>query len=137
MLASYPTPVESWTNPSLDKQYESAQAIVAAIRKLRVDYNLMKQRPTVYVAISNSSSSGDSSSSFTEVVQQLAGDIACLGSCSEVVLLQGEDVPPVGCSVAIVNDAVTVHMQLKVRERGSGVQSAIFAPVIQAVNGQS
>lgn len=137
MLASYPTPVESWTNPLLDKQYESAQAIVAAIRKLRVDYNLMKQRPTVYVAISNSSSGGDSSSSFTEVVQQLAGDIACLGSCSEVVLLQGEDVPPVGCSVAIVNDAVTVHMQLKVRERGSGVKSANFAPVIQAVNGQS
>jgi valyl-tRNA synthetase len=119
MLAPYPTAVEGWTNPALDKQYEAAQAITAAIRKLRTDYNLMKQRPAVYVSVSSSSSSSsDSSSGFVEVVQQLGSDIACLGSCSEVVLLQEGVSPPQGCSVAIVNDAVTVHMQLKVRARG-------------------
>lgn len=123
MLAPYPTPIEGWTNTTLDKQYEAAQAVVAAIRKLRADYNLQKQRPTVYVSVSSSSSSsegggsGSSSSTgvfFAEVVQQLGGDIACLATCSEVVLLQGGAAAPGGCSVAIVNDAVTVHMQLKV-----------------------
>lgn len=136
MLAPYPTAVEGWTNPGLGRQYEAAQAVVGAIRKLRTDYNLTRQRPAVYVSVSSSSSSsgdaGDGSSSssvgaeFREVVQQLSGDIACLANCSEVVLLQeGEPAPP-GCSVAIVNEAVTVHMQLKVswgRERQDGCSS--------------
>jgi valyl-tRNA synthetase len=123
MLAPYPTAVEGWTNPALDKQYEAAQAITAAIRKLRTDYNLMKQRPAVYVSVSSSSSSD--SSGFVDVVQQLAGDIACLGSCSEVVLLQEGVAPPQGCSVAIVNDAVTVHMQLKVRASGGVMECVV------------
>lgn len=114
MLAPYPTPVEGWTDAALDRQYEGAQAIVGAIRKLRSDYNLMKQRPAVYVAVSSSSSGSSDAGGFGEVVSALAGDIACLGSCSEVVLLGGDGTPPAGCSVAIVNDAVTVHMQLKV-----------------------
>lgn len=113
MLAPYPTAVEGWTNPALDKQYEQAQAIVGSIRKLRTDYGLTKQRPAVYVAVSSSSSSSDSSG-FVEVLQQLSGDIACLATCSEVTLLQEGASAPAGCSVAIVNDAVTVHMQLKV-----------------------
>jgi valyl-tRNA synthetase len=106
MLAPYPTAVEGWTNSSLDKQYESAQEIVVAIRKLRGDYGLTKQRPAVYISSRDSTCSA--------VVQQLRADIACLATCSEVVLLQQGAAAPAGCSVAIVNDAVTVHMQLKV-----------------------
>jgi valyl-tRNA synthetase len=128
MLAPYPTAVEGWTNTGLDRQYEAAQAVVGAIRKLRTDYNLTRQRPAVYVSVSSSSSSGDagdgssSSSSvgaeFRAMLQQLSGDIACLAMCSEVELLQEGAAAPLGCSVAIVNEAVTVHMQLKVRPAG-------------------
>jgi valyl-tRNA synthetase len=107
MLAPYPTAQQGWSQPELDSQYEQAQAVVAAIRKLRSDYGLTRQRPTVYVACS--------SAARAEVIQGLAGDIACLSTSAEVLLLAADAPVPPYSSVAIVDDVVTVHMVLKVR----------------------
>jgi valyl-tRNA synthetase len=107
MLAPYPTAQQGWSQPELDSQYEQAQAVVAAIRKLRSDYGLTRQRPTVYVACS--------SAARADVIQALAGDIACLSTSAEVLLLAADAPAPPYSSVAIVDDVVTVHMLLKVR----------------------
>lgn len=107
MLAPYPTAQPGWSQPELDSRYEQAQAVVAAIRKLRSDYGLTRQRPTVYVACS--------SAARAEVIQALAGDIACLSTSAEVLLLAADAPLPAYSSVAIVDDVVTVHMVLKVR----------------------
>eukprot|EP00775_Hariotina_reticulata_P010346 gene10346-10503_t len=104
MLASYPAAMAGWSDPQLDSNYEAAKAVVFAIRKLRNDYALTRQRPSVYISCS--------SSSLAPVLQQLSGDIACLSTSSEVVLLQQGAVAPAGCSVAIVDDTTTVHMLL-------------------------
>lgn len=106
MLAPYPTKQPSWSQPELDKSFEEAQAVVAAIRKLRSDYGLTRQRPTVYVSCSSSSRAG--------VLQSLSADIACLSGSSEIVPLSDGAAAPAGCSVAIVDDTTTVHMMLKV-----------------------
>ncbi|WIA29336.1 hypothetical protein OEZ86_011841 [Tetradesmus obliquus] len=105
MLAPYPTAQPGWSQPELDSRYEQAQAVVAAIRKLRSDYGLTRQRPTVYVACS--------SAARAEVIQALAGDIACLSTSAEVLLLAADAPLPAYSSVAIVDDVVTVHMVLK------------------------
>lgn len=107
MLAPYPAPNPAWASPEADAQFEFGQAVVGAIRKLRSDYGLTKQRPAVYITCSDAGRAA--------IVQQLAGDIATLSSSSEVVLLQGGAAAPAGCSVAIVDDATTVNMLLKVR----------------------
>jgi valyl-tRNA synthetase len=106
MLAPYPTAQQGWSQPELDSQYEQAQAVVAAIRKLRSDYGLTRQRPTVYVACS--------SAARADVIQALSGDIACLSTSAEVLLLAADAPVPPYSSVAIVDDVVTVHMLLKV-----------------------
>jgi valyl-tRNA synthetase len=106
MLSPYPTAQQGWSQPELDSQYEQAQAVVAAIRKLRSDYGLTRQRPTVYVACS--------STARADVIQALAGDIACLSTSAEVLLLAADAPVPPYSSVAIVDDVVTVHMLLKV-----------------------
>jgi valyl-tRNA synthetase len=79
---------------------------VAAIRKLRNDYGLTKQRPSVYVSCTDAGKAG--------VIQSLARDVATLSTSSEVFLLEAGASAPVGCSVAIVDDSTTVNMLLKV-----------------------
>eukprot|EP00878_Enallax_costatus_P001054 GHUV01001189.1.p1 GENE.GHUV01001189.1~~GHUV01001189.1.p1 ORF type:complete len:843 (+),score=324.29 GHUV01001189.1:29-2530(+) len=105
MVSPYPTSHPDWSQPELDKDFEEAQAVVAAIRKLRSDYGLTRQRPTVYVSCSSSSRAG--------VLQSLSADIACLSGSSEIVLLEEGGSAPAGCSVAIVDDTTTVHLMLK------------------------
>lgn len=107
MVSPYPTSQPGWSQPELDRNFEQAQAVVAAIRKLRSDYGLTRQRPTVYVSCSSNSRAG--------VLQLLSADIACLSNSSEVLLLDEGASAPGGCSVAIVDDTTTVHMMLKVR----------------------
>jgi valyl-tRNA synthetase len=109
MLAPYPAAMAGWSDPQLDSNYDAAKAVVFAIRKLRNDYALTRQRPSVYISCS--------SSSLAPVLQQLSGDIACLSTSSEVVLLQQGAAAPAGCSVAIVDDTTTVHMLLTVSRR--------------------
>jgi valyl-tRNA synthetase len=118
MLAPYPAPNPAWACPEADAQFEFGQTVVNAIRKLRSDYGLTKQRPAVYITCSDAGRAA--------IVQQLAGDIATLCSSSEVVLLQGGAAAPAGCSVAIVDDATTVNMLLKVGgvggDEGTGLE---------------
>lgn len=106
MLAPYPAAQPGWSQPQLDKQYEQAQAVVAAIRKLRSDYGLTRQRTTVYVACSSPERAA--------MLQTLAADIACLSTSAEVLLLDEGAEKPAYCSVAIVDDTTTVHVLLKV-----------------------
>jgi len=105
MVAPYPTHNPAWSSPQSDSDYEYAQAVVAAIRKLRNDYGLTKQRPSVYVSCTDAGKAA--------VIQTLARDIGTLSTSSEVLLLEAGAPAPVGCSVAIVDDSTTVNMLLK------------------------
>lgn len=107
MLAPYPTPTPGWDDSSLEASFDYMQSLVNAIRKLRSDYGLTKQRPTVYVSCSDSARSG--------VLSGLCGEAATLSTSSDVQVLEGGQSAPAGCSVAIVDDATTISMLLKVR----------------------
>eukprot|EP00877_Chromochloris_zofingiensis_P001129 jgi/Chrzof1/11016/Cz05g20150.t1 len=105
MLAPYPTPTPGWDDSSLEASFDYMQSLVNAIRKLRSDYGLTKQRPTVYVSCSDSARSG--------VLSGLCGEAATLSTSSDVQVLEGGQSAPAGCSVAIVDDATTISMLLK------------------------
>ncbi len=53
MLTSYPSPVEGWDDPAAERAMEYALSVVVAVRKLRSDYGLNKQKPHLYVAVTD------------------------------------------------------------------------------------
>jgi hypothetical protein len=89
------------------------QAVVTTLRKLRADYNLVRQRPACFVAVSDAARA--------KALAALAADAATLSTSSSVeVLGPAAGAPPAGCSVAIVDDVTTVHMLLKVTDGDYG-----------------
>ncbi|KAG2489910.1 hypothetical protein HYH03_011547 [Edaphochlamys debaryana] len=105
MLTPYPAPVASWDDPAAECAMETALAAVGAARKLRNDYGITKQKPHLYIAVTDADKAAQ--------LQSLALEVATLSSSSAVTLLAAGEAAPLGCSVAIVDDSVTVHMLLK------------------------
>ncbi len=51
MLAPYPAAVPAWDDAQLERDFEGVQAVIGAARKLRSDYGLVKQRPSLFLAV--------------------------------------------------------------------------------------
>ncbi|GIL56694.1 hypothetical protein Vafri_11999 [Volvox africanus] len=105
MLTPYPTPVAGWDDPSAERAMEYALSVVVAVRKLRSDYGLNKQKPHLYVAVTD----GDKAA----MLRGLSLEVVTLSTSSDLTLLGAGVTAPLGCSVAIVDEATTVHMLLK------------------------
>ena len=53
MLTSYPAPVEGWYDADAERAMEYALSVVVAVRKMRSDYGLNKQKPHLYVVVTD------------------------------------------------------------------------------------
>ena len=105
MVAEYPKPRDAWAAPGLERDFADMQAVVAALRKLRNDYGLTKQRPAAFVACADAARAA--------ALRALAPEAAALSASAAVEVLAPGAAAPAGCSVAIVDDATTAHMLLK------------------------
>jgi valyl-tRNA synthetase len=105
MLAPYPEFEAELARPQLEVSFDYVQAVVSAARKLRSDYGLaLRQKPALFVTVSSDDKRA--------VLASLASEVAALCTSSGVAVLPGDAPTPPGCSVAIVDDATTVKMQL-------------------------
>ena len=51
MVQPYPQVQQSWQNPEVEEQMQIADSIVKAVRKLRNDYGLQRQRPELFIQV--------------------------------------------------------------------------------------
>lgn len=54
MVQPYPEAQQSWQNGEVEEQMQIADSIVRAVRKLRNDYGLQRQRPELFIQVANS-----------------------------------------------------------------------------------
>jgi hypothetical protein len=91
----------------VDLEMELVMKVVTRTRNLRADYELQKQRPKLFLSVS-----GDADARVAPCLTARHAEIAALSTSeSAEVLPPGARAPP-GCGVAIVSEAVTVHMLL-------------------------
>lgn len=51
MVQPYPEVQQSWQNAKVEEQMQVADSIVRAVRKLRNDYGLQRQRPQLFIQV--------------------------------------------------------------------------------------
>ncbi|KAG2438857.1 hypothetical protein HXX76_005397 [Chlamydomonas incerta] len=105
MLAPYPSPTAGWDAPAAERAMDYCLAVVGTCRRLRNDYGITKQKPHIYVAVTDADKAA--------ALRSLSLEVATLSSSSDVTLLAAGEAAPLGCSVAIVDEATTLHMLLK------------------------
>ena len=76
-----------------------------AVRSMRADYSLVKQRPNLYIRCFEISRS--------EKLKQFSDLICTLTTSSAVMFLEAAEQPPVGCAIQTVSAKCEVHLLLK------------------------
>ena len=51
MMQPYPEPQESWQNSKVEESMQLADTVIRAVRKLRNDYGLQRQRPQLFIQV--------------------------------------------------------------------------------------
>lgn len=51
MMQPYPEPQQAWHNPEAEEHMQLVDNIVRAVRKLRSDYGLQRQRPQLFIQV--------------------------------------------------------------------------------------
>ena len=51
MMQPYPEPQQSWQNRQVEESMQLADNVIRAVRKLRNDYGLQRQRPQLFIQV--------------------------------------------------------------------------------------
>lgn len=51
MMQPYPEPQQSWQNSKVEESMQLADTVIRAVRKLRNDYGLQRQRPQLFIQV--------------------------------------------------------------------------------------
>ena len=51
MMQPYPEPQQAWQNPEVEEHMQLAENLLRAVRKLRGDYGLQRQRPQLFIQV--------------------------------------------------------------------------------------
>nr|CAB3267596.1 valine--tRNA ligase-like [Phallusia mammillata] len=94
-----------WSNDVIEAKMDFAMNIVKVTRSLRGEYNLTKTKAKLYVHCTDDDKAG--------VATEYSTIIQTLSYSSKVEVLTGDNKPPPGCAVAIVNDKCDVNLMLK------------------------
>jgi len=94
-----------WNDSCLDQDVEFALSVVKAVRSMRAEYSLVKQRPNLYIRCFEAS--------LSEKLKQFSDLICTLSTSSAVTFLEAAEQPPVGCAIQTVSAKCEVHLLLK------------------------
>ena len=50
-MQPYPEPEQAWQNPEVEEHMQLAENLLRAVRKLRGDYGLQRQRPQLFIQV--------------------------------------------------------------------------------------
>jgi len=105
-VTPYPEPDKfQWHNSCLDQDVDFALSVVKAVRSMRAEYSLVKQKPNLYIRCFEVS--------LLEKLKQFSDLISTLSTSSAVTFLDAEEQPPAGCAIQTVSAKCEVHLLLK------------------------
>lgn len=103
-LAPYPAADDARRDAEAEARVAHLMSAVTRVRALRVDYGLNREKVAVFVSSKDDARRAEAAESTDE--------FATLATASRVVVLAEGEAPPAGCGVAVVDDAITVHLEL-------------------------
>lgn len=105
MLASYPVHVKGISSPETEANFENVKTIIRSTRALRQSYNI-KPSDTVelYVKVNQDAA--------TVYIEAQKDDICTLAK-AQCTVMDNSGVPPQGCAVKVVDDNISIHLNLK------------------------
>ncbi|XXG89905.1 hypothetical protein AAC387_Pa12g1796 [Persea americana] len=107
MIAEYPTVIEEWTNERIEEEMDLIESAVKSLRSLRplLPPNERHERRPGFVLCRTEA--------VADVIRNQELIISTLASLSSLKILNENDVAPVGCAVAIVNEHLSVYLQVE------------------------
>ncbi|KAK8936168.1 Valine--tRNA ligase [Platanthera zijinensis] len=103
MLSDYPSVKESWTNEVIESSMDIVISTVRKIRSLRPPSDKNERRAAFALC------RGDD---IVLIIKAYEFEILTLASLSSLKVLLEDDMPPPGCAVDVVNDKLSVYLQL-------------------------
>jgi valyl-tRNA synthetase len=106
MIAQYPLPMPTASRPEAEAAFSLFQEIIRAGRSLRSDYDIVPSKSTtMFFAVADATSRA--------IVDDQRSDFKTLLKCESLTIVGDRAEVPSGCSTYIVNDRITVYLQLK------------------------
>jgi valyl-tRNA synthetase len=106
MIATYPTKNEAWSNDKVERSMRDAIEFVKSLRSMKSSYNVApKAKPNAFAKCSDADV-------IAAIKENLTG-IQTLASVGEITILDSNIDVPIGCGVTVVNDQLTVYIELK------------------------
>ncbi|XP_011626495.1 valine--tRNA ligase, mitochondrial 1 [Amborella trichopoda] len=107
MMSDYPSVVEEWTNEEIENEMNLIESTVRSIRSLRtlLPPNERHERRPAFVLCKTNAVAG--------IIKQHELEISTLATLSSIKVLTENDATPVGCAVNIVNEHLSVYLQVQ------------------------
>eukprot|EP00611_Tribonema_gayanum_P008276 TRINITY_DN1778_c0_g1_i1.p2 TRINITY_DN1778_c0_g1~~TRINITY_DN1778_c0_g1_i1.p2 ORF type:complete len:454 (+),score=180.43 TRINITY_DN1778_c0_g1_i1:1946-3307(+) len=106
MLAKYPEAMPAMDDPEAERRYEMVKTAIHTARSLRATYGLTPQVKASFLIRTDTSESGD-------IMRAQADDFSTLAKAADCGVLVGSEEPPAGCAVQIVDNTLSLYVQLK------------------------
>ncbi|XP_027069479.2 valine--tRNA ligase, mitochondrial 1-like isoform X1 [Coffea arabica] len=107
MICDYPSTVEVWNNDTVESEMDLVEAVVKSLRSIRslLPANERHERRSGFVLCRSNDATG--------IIQRRQLEISTLASLSSITVLGENDVSPAGCAVSVVNEVVSVYLELR------------------------
>eukprot|EP00262_Sarcandra_glabra_P008440 TRINITY_DN2196_c1_g1_i2.p1 TRINITY_DN2196_c1_g1~~TRINITY_DN2196_c1_g1_i2.p1 ORF type:complete len:1056 (+),score=239.90 TRINITY_DN2196_c1_g1_i2:303-3470(+) len=107
MISEYPSIVEEWTNEGIEYKMDLVESAVKSIRSLRplLPPNERNDRRPAFVLCRTDA--------IADIIASNELVISTLASLSSLKVLNENDVVPAGCAVSIVNEHLSVYLELQ------------------------
>lgn len=106
MVAKFPSPLANCTHPEIEADFNVYKDILRAGRSLRAMAEIPPSRQAVFYIVSDDANS-------IRIVENQLQDFITLLRGSEIKIVKKTSEVEEGCSAAIVNDRVSIHLLLK------------------------
>ncbi|XP_058071799.1 valine--tRNA ligase, mitochondrial 1 isoform X2 [Magnolia sinica] len=107
MISEYPSVVEEWINERIEYEMDLVESAVKSLRSLRslLPPNERHERRPAFVLCRTAA--------VADIIRNQELEISTLASLSSLKLLTENDAAPAGCAVCIVNEHLSVYLQLQ------------------------
>ncbi|KAL4595270.1 hypothetical protein ACB092_12G079300 [Castanea dentata] len=102
MICKYPSIVEGWTNETVEYEMDLVDSAVKSLRSLA---NERRERRPAFVLCRNEA--------FAEIIDSHQREIITLANLSTLTVIGENDATPVGCAVSVVNENLSVYLELR------------------------
>ncbi|XP_020102255.1 valine--tRNA ligase, mitochondrial 1-like [Ananas comosus] len=104
MISEYPSVQEEWTNEQIESEMEIVIGTVRKLRSLRPANDKNERYPSFALC---------RGSDIAATVRSNEFQIVTLASISSLKILTEDDAPPAGCAIDVVNENLSVYLQLQ------------------------